>query len=126
MSTKVESNSASHYFLYSPLMTFFTFFAAVVIASSLLEFNELLFPPDISSINFWALLPVYVFSIDAWFGVIAWSRNLPYRDVPLLRTLSFLLVLAWVVMLSMMYMASKIPDSLLGYLWSIIIMCVLG
>ena len=43
----------------TPLITFYTLLAAVVIGSSLLEFNELPFPPKVSSINFWALLPVY-------------------------------------------------------------------
>ena len=126
MSTRYETSAVPGYFLSSPLMTFFTLFAAVVIASSLLEFNELLFPPKVSSIGFWALLPVYVFAIDAWFGVISWSRNLPYKDTPIIRTLSFLLVLAWVVMLATMYMASGVPVSLLGYLWGIVIICAMG
>jgi len=44
-------------FLESPqiLPTFF----AVVLASSLVQFNEILFPPKITSLNFWAILAVY-------------------------------------------------------------------
>lgn len=94
MSTKVEINTIPQTLLNSPLMTFFSLLAAVVIGSSLLEFNELLFPPKVSSISFWALIPVYVVALYAWFGVVAWTRNVSYTDKPILRTMTMLLVLA--------------------------------
>jgi hypothetical protein len=108
MSTRVETSSLQPSLLYSTLMTFFTFIAAIVIGSSLLEFNELLFPPKITSIRFWALLPVYIVAIDAWFGVISWSRNIPFTDKPVLRTLILFLVLAWIILLACISLARHI------------------
>ena len=122
MSTRVETSAIPQTLLNSPLMTFFTLFAAVVIGSSLLEFNELLFPPKLSSISFWALLPVYFVAIDAWFGVAAWSRHIPYTDKPILRIMIMLLVLGWIVILALMYIASKAHISLLSYMWGIVVL----
>jgi hypothetical protein len=107
-------------------MTFYTLIAAIVIGSSLLEFNELLFPPKITSINFWALLPVYVVALDGWFGVVSWSRNILYTDRPLLRTMVMVLVLIWIVILALMYFASRAHISLLSYLWGLVVLFVLS
>lgn len=122
MSTKVETSAMPQTLLYSPLMTFYTLLAAVVIGSSLLEFNELLFPPKITSVSFWALFPVYVVALDGWFGVIAWSRNIPYTDRPLLRTMMMVLVIMWIVVLALMYFASRTHISLLSYLWGLVVL----
>jgi hypothetical protein len=125
MSTKVETSAKPQTLLNSPIMTFFTFIAAIVIGSSLLEFNELLFPPKVTSISFWALLPVYVVALDAWFGVASWSRNTPYRDTPLVRLLVLLLVLTWIILLALMYFASRAHISLFSYLWGLVILFVM-
>jgi len=125
MSTKVEINTIPQTLLNSPLMTFFSLLAAVVIGSSLLEFNELLFPPKVSSISFWALIPVYVVALDAWFGVVAWTRNVSYTDKPILRTMTMLLVLAWINLLALMYFASRAHISPLSYLWGLVVLFVL-
>jgi hypothetical protein len=122
MSTRVETSAIPQTLLNSPLMTFFTFIAAIVIGSSLLEFNELLFPPKITSIRFWALLPVYIVAIDAWFGVISWSRNIPFTDKPVLRTMILFLVLTWIILLALMYFASEAHISLLSYLWGLVVL----
>ena len=126
MSTKVETSSLQQSLLYSPLMTFYTLLAAVVIGSSLLEFNELLFPPQITNISFWALLPVYIIAFDGWFGVIAWSRSTPYIDRPLLRAMIMVLVLMWIVVLALMYFASRAYISPLSYLWGLVVLFALS
>jgi len=126
MSTKYEPSAMPQTLLYSPLMTFYTLLAAVVIGSSLLEFNELLFPPRVTSISFWALIPVYIVALDGWFGVVAWSRNIPYTDRPLLRTMVMVLVLIWIVILALMYFASRANISLLSYLWGMVVLFVLS
>lgn len=122
MSTKVETTAMPQTLLNSPLMTFFSLFAAVVVGSSFLEFNELLFPPKITSICFWALLPVYVLALDAWFGVVSWSRSIPYTEKPILRTLIMFLVLGWMILLALMYFASRAHISLLSYLWGMVVL----
>ncbi|HEY51491.1 MAG TPA: hypothetical protein G4O20_06775 [Dehalococcoidia bacterium] len=122
MSTKVETSAMPQTLLYSPLMTFYTLIAAIVIGSSLLEFNELLFPPKITSISFWALLPVYVIALDGWFGVVSWSRNTPYIDRPLLRTMMVILVIQWIIILALMYFASRAHISPLSYLWGLVVL----
>jgi hypothetical protein len=125
MSTKVEASTMQQSLLYSPLMTFYTLLAAVVIGSSLLEFNELLFPPKVSSINFWALLPIYVIVLDGWFGVVSWSRRIPYTDKPVQRAMIMVLVLIWIVVLALMFFASRAPVSLFSYLWGLVVFFIL-
>ena len=122
MSAKYETSAIPQTLLTSPLMTFFSLFAAVVVGSSLLEFNELLFPPKVTSISFWALFPVYVVALDAWFGVVAWSRNIPYTDKPVLRNMTVVLVLSWIILLALMYFASRADISLLSYLWGLVVL----
>lgn len=124
MSTKVETSTVPQTLLNSPLMTFFTLIAAIVIGSSLLESNELLFPPVVTSISFWALLPVYVVSLDAWFGVAAWARNIPFSDRPAFRATTLLLVLTWAWLLGLMYLGSRAHVSLFGYLWGVVALFV--
>jgi len=126
MNAKYETTAVPLTLLHSPLMTFYALLAAVVIGSSLLEFNELLFPPKVTSISFWALLPVYVIALDGWFGVVAWSRNIPYTDRPLLRTMVMVLVLIWIVVLALMYFASRAHISLLSYLWGLVVLFTLS
>ncbi|HEY51070.1 MAG TPA: hypothetical protein G4O20_04615 [Dehalococcoidia bacterium] len=125
MSAKSETTAVPVTLLNSPLMTFFTLIAAIVIGSSLLEFNELLFPPKVTSIRFWALMPVYVVALDAWFGVVSWSRNIPYTDKPILRTMVLFLVVTWIILLALMYFASMAHISLLSYLWGLVILFVM-
>lgn len=125
MSTKYETNAVPYTLLTSPLMTFFTLITAIVIGSSLLEFNELLFPPKVTSISFWALFPVYIVALDGWFGVVAWARNVPYTDKPVLRTTILLLVIIWIILLALMFFASRVPDTLLSYLWGLVVLFAL-
>jgi len=102
-------------------MTFYILLAAVVIGSSLLEFNELLFPPKVTSISFWAILAIYIIALDGWFGVISWSRNIPYTDKPVQRAMIMVLVLIWIIVLALMYFASRAHISLLSYLWGLVV-----
>ena len=60
-------------------------FLAVVLASSLIHFNELLFPPKITSLNFWAILAVYYGAFSTWFGTATLSRGRPFSDRPIAR-----------------------------------------
>ncbi|MEE9465445.1 MAG: hypothetical protein V3W14_07755, partial [Candidatus Neomarinimicrobiota bacterium] len=70
-------------------------------------------------------LPIYVVVLDAWFGVVSWSRNIPYTDKPVFRIIVLLLVLDWIVILALMYFASRAPASLFSYLWGIVVMLIL-
>ncbi len=117
MSTKVETSAVPQTLLNSPLMTFFTLFAAVVIGSSLLEFNELLFPPKITSLNFWALIMAYYGAIATWFGITTMSRYRPYTDTFMARTWVTFGIFHLASYLGIMYFATRLTDSLFAYLW---------
>ena len=117
MNTKSDISSLSATFLASPQLTFISLFVAVVLGSSLIQFNELLFPPKITSLSFWAILPAYYFALDGWFGIVAWGRYTPYTDKPLARIWVTCTLLAWTTLLAIMHFASRLPESLLSYMW---------
>ncbi|RLC60181.1 MAG: hypothetical protein DRI01_10500 [Chloroflexi bacterium] len=94
-----------------------TIFLAVVLGSSLLEFNELLFPPKIRSINFWALLSVYYCAFTVWFALRAQIRSQPYTDTPLGRTRFALESLVVINFAGLLYFSSHTAYTLTSYLW---------
>jgi len=94
-----------------------TIFLAVVLGSSLLEFNELLFPPKIRSINFWALLLVYYCAFTVWFALRIHSRNRPHTDTPLGRARIVLESLVVINFTGLLYFSSYAAYTLIGYLW---------
>ena len=102
-------------FLESPqiLPTFF----AVVLASSLVQFNEILFPPKITSLSFWAILAVYYGAFSTWFGTVRMSRSRPFSDKPIARLWLTLMTMVLVSYLGLMFFAYRVADSPLSYMW---------
>jgi hypothetical protein len=109
-------------FLESPqiLPTFF----AVVLASSLVQFNEILFPPKITSLNFWAILAVYYGAFSTWFGTVAVSRNRPFSDRPIARLWLTLMTMVLVSYLGLMFLAARVADSQLSYMWGWVVIFI--
>ena len=89
--------------------------------TSLLEFNEFLFPPKLASIKFWALLAVYYGAFSAWFGTVTMSRGRPFKDTFLSRFWLLMGVLAFISFLALMYFALRATDSFLLYMWGWVI-----
>ena len=114
MSTQ-QLQAPSGRFLESPqiLPTFF----AVVLASSLVQFNEILFPPKITSLSFWAILAVYYGAFSTWFGTVRMSRSRPFSDKPIARLWLTLMTMVLVSYLGLMFFAYRVADSPLSYMW---------
>jgi len=92
-------------------------FFAVVLGTSLVEFNEILFPPKITSLNFWALLPVYYGAFSTWFGTVTLSQGRRFPDTYLSKIWLTLMIMVLVSYLALMFFASRAVDSLLSYMW---------
>ena len=107
-------------FMESPhiLPTFF----AVVLASSLVQFNEILFPPKITSLSFWAILPVYYGAFSTWFGTVRVGRTRPFSDKPMARLWLTLMTMVLVSYMGLMFLASQVTDSPLNYMWGWVIL----
>lgn len=94
-----------------------TIFLAIILGSSLLEFNELLFPPKIRSINFWALLSVYYCAFTVWFALRVHSQSRPHTNTPLGRTRIVLESLVVINFTGLLYFSSHAAYTLISYLW---------
>ena len=116
MSTKRTYAPATR-LLESPQAFIMSAFFAVVLGTSLVEFNETLFPPKITSLNFWALLPVYYGAFSTWFGTVTMSRGRQYPDTYLSKIWLTLMVMVLVSYLALLFFASRAADSLLSYMW---------
>lgn len=90
---------------------------AVVLGSTLIEFNELLFPPKVTSLNFWALFSVYWSAFASWFGIRMSTRYRPYTDSFSGRLRVIFQAMAIVTHAGLLYFASQATDSLAGYMW---------
>ena len=121
MSTQ-QMPASSGRFLESPqiLPTFF----AVVLASSLVQFNEILFPPKITSLSFWAILAVYYGAFSTWFGTVRVSRNRPFSDSPMARLWLTLMTMVLVSYLGLMFFAARVADSPLSYMWGWVVLFI--
>ncbi len=99
-------------------------FLAVVLASSLIHFNELLFPPQIASLNFWAIIAAYYGAFSTWFGTATLSRGRPFSDRPVARFWLMLMIMVAVSYMSLMFFAANIVDSLLSYMWGWVVLFI--
>ncbi len=99
-------------------------FLAVVLASSLIHFNELLFPPKITSLNFWAIIAAYYGAFSTWFGTASLSRGRPFSDRPIARFWLMLMMMVTVSYMSLMFFAANIVDSLLSYMWGWVVLFI--
>ncbi len=122
MSTEQIKSTSTATFATSPQMNALSIFVAVVLGSSLIEFNELLFPPKLSSMAFWGIVPCYWVAVTGWFGIMAWGRYTPYLDKPTSRIWITFVMSAWTVVLALMYFANGLPESILSYMWGVVIL----
>ena len=99
-------------------------FLAVVLASSLIHFNELLFPPKITRLNFWAILAAYYGEFSTWFGTASLSRGRPFSDRPIARFWLMLMIMVAVTYMALMFFAANIVDSLLSYMWGWVVLFI--
>jgi hypothetical protein len=90
---------------------------AVVLGGGLIEFNEILFPPQFSSIAFWALIGVYTTSIMSWTGYHkrATEYNYTHTRFGILRLCSDILIVIMYAFL--MFIGTKQHQPIECYLW---------
>ncbi|MBA7694404.1 hypothetical protein ES703_103013 [subsurface metagenome] len=95
---------------------------AVVLGSTLIEFNKLLFPPKVTSVNFWALFSVYWSAFASWFVMRISTRYRPYTDSFNGRLRVIFQAMSIVTHAGLLYFASRATDSLAGYMraWPIL------
>lgn len=117
MSTESNFSASTTGIITSPQAPLISTFIAVILGASLIEFNEFLFPPKISSLNFWALITVYYGAIATWFGITTMSRYRPYKDTFMSRTWITFGIFHLTSYLALMYFATRLTDSLFAYLW---------
>jgi hypothetical protein len=101
-------------------MNALSIFVAVVLGSSLIEFNEFLFPPMLSSMAFWGMVPCYWVAVTAWFATMAWGKYAPYLDKPASRAWVTFTMGAWTAVLALMFFARGLPESILSYMWGVV------
>jgi hypothetical protein len=103
--------------LETPQAPLISTFVAVVLGSSLVQFNEILFPPKLTSLNFWALVAVYYGAFSTWFGITTSSRGRAYTDTFLARLWLTLGIMMLVSYVGLMFFASRATDSVICYMW---------
>ncbi len=117
MSTESNPSASTTGIITSPQAPLISTFIAVILGASLIEFNEFLFPPQIASLSFWALITVYYGALATWFGITTIQRTRPYNDTFLSRTRLTFGILHLTSYLALMYFATRLTDSLFAYLW---------
>ncbi len=107
-------------------VTFVELFFAIVLGASILEFNDLLFPPDFANPSFWAIVAVYFTAVTSW---IAWHKSTilhPYTDSGAGYLRSILDGLIVVTYAALLFFGSQVvrsfdfprgDNSLCWYLW---------
>ena len=123
MSTQRKAMSPRY--TYTMDVNLITIFLTIILASSLIEFNKLLFPPKIASPNFLALLSVYYCTFSVWFALRVHSQSRPYTDSPLSRARIVVESLALINYAGLLYYSSRAADSLYGYLWGWVVNFIL-
>jgi hypothetical protein len=121
MSTQQIADSSKLGVLTSPHTPLLSTLVAVVLGASFIEFNELLFPPKLASLHFWALFVVYYAAFSVWFGIATMSRTRPFKDTFLSRIWLLMGTLLLVVLLALMYFATRATESFLLYIWGWVI-----
>lgn len=99
-------------------VTFVEIFFAVVLGASILEFNEFLFPPDLTSRSFWALIVVYFAAVTSWTGWYSSVDKFPYTPsvAGYLRSLLDAVIVGTYA--ALLFFGSRVDSSLIYYLWS--------
>ena len=112
-----ESKAISSDVRYTMDVNLMTVLLAVVLGSSLMEFNELLFPPNLTSLSFWALFSVYYSAFASWFSKRISMRYRPYTDSLNSRTRVIFEALGVITHAGLLYFASRVTDSIACYMW---------
>jgi 5'(3')-deoxyribonucleotidase len=111
-------------------VTFVEIFFAVVLGASILEFHTFLFPPDLTSPSFWALITVYFVAVTSWIGWHKSTTEFPYTDsgAGYLRSLldavivgNYAALLFFGSTVENSFFGSRVDNSLLYYLWGFFI-----
>ena len=100
-------------------VTLVQIFSAVVLGGSILEFRESIFPPQGTSLNFWALFIVYVFAFATWFSWQIMTGRAPYVASFWSRVRSFLEAFCFIVYAYLLYIGTLLPEHLIGYIWGL-------
>lgn len=107
-------------------ITFVEIFFAVVLGASILEFYKFLFPPDLTSPSFWAIVTVYFVAVTSWIGWHKSVTEFPYTDsgAGYIRSmLDAIIVGTYVALLffgsniDKVFSDSRNNDALLYFLW---------
>lgn len=101
-------------------VTFVEIFFAVVLAASILEFYDVLFPPAITSLGFWALIIVYFTAISSWIGWHRSTGDFPYTNSRFGQIRSVLDAIIVGTYAALLYFGIKADETLLWYLWSFV------
>ena len=98
---------------------------AIVLGASLIEFNEFLFPPKLTSLSFWALFAVYFTAFLSWFGWHEAVHLYPYTLSPIVKLRALIEAMVVVSYANLLYFASRADESLTGYLWGFVIVYII-
>jgi 5'(3')-deoxyribonucleotidase len=88
-------------------ITFVEIIFAVVIGASVLYFHEFLFPPDLSSLSFWALCAAYFAAITSWFGWHKSTTEYSYTTSQVGQARSILDAIIVITYVSLLFFGSK-------------------
>jgi len=102
-------------------VTFVEILFAVVLGASILEFNEFLFPPDLTSPNFLALIAVYFAAVTSWIGWHKSTIKYPYTDSGAGQVRSVLDAVIVGTYAALLFFGSRVDSSLIYYLWGFVI-----
>jgi len=106
-------------------VAFVQLFFAVALAASLLQFDDILFPPDPGNISFWALLTVYLTAITSWTGWHKSTLNYPYTESRVAILRAFLDATVVGTYIALLFIGSRATHSLGGYLFGFTLIFVL-
>jgi hypothetical protein len=96
-------------------------FFAVVLGGSILEFRESIFPLTGTSVNFWALFVVYVFTFATWYSWQIMTGKVPYVSSVWTRIRSLIEAFCIIVYAYLLYIGTLLPEHFFGYVWGFVL-----
>ena len=123
MSTQRKAISADN--VITQRITVVPLLMGVVLGSSLIEFRDILIPSTIASLNFWALVVVYLSAFASWFAYQEAALRYPYTRRPIARLRAVAEAIGCINYAFLLFFATKAADSLLGYLWAFVVIYIL-
>jgi len=89
---------------------------AVVIGGGLIQFHEILLPPKVTTITFWALFGVYVTSIMSWTGYHVRMEQFPYTHTKFGIFRLYTDILIVIVYAFLLFAGTRQGQSIVSYL----------